>query len=56
MTKIEINEDCIVFRAEPRMLRGITAYVALLIKGGRSWTRRCPSTSVLRRRRVWAAS
>ena len=34
MTKIEINEDCVMFRAETRILRGITAYVALQIKAG----------------------
>ena len=34
MTKIEINEDCVIFKAEPRILGGVTAYVALLIKGG----------------------
>ena len=34
MTKIEISEDCIVFKAEPRILRCVRAYVALQIKAG----------------------
>ena len=34
MTRIEINEDCIVFKAEPRILGGVIAYVALQIKAG----------------------
>ena len=32
MTRIEINEDCIVFKAEPHILGGVIAYVALQIK------------------------
>ena len=34
MTKIEINEDCVIFKAEPRILRGVIACVALQIKAG----------------------
>jgi hypothetical protein len=34
MTKIEINEDCVIFKAEPRILLGVIAYVALQIKAG----------------------
>ena len=34
MTRIEINEDCVIFKAEPRILGGVIAYVALRIKAG----------------------